>query len=92
MPNNNNESDNSNMAVSIGLGSIVGSMATSPDKSLTMSSKRRVNFESSKFKWWFSPNNQRYVQWGIFLLIFNFVWIHIIMPVRLSTSECSVNI
>lgn len=56
------------------------------------SQKKFNNTSTGKYKWWINPSDSRYAKWVIFLLLTNIIWIHIILPVRLSLFESAVEV
>lgn len=52
----------------------------------------KKNSFDGKYKNWIDPSDAKYVNWVIFLLIINMIWIHITMPIRLSLFEGTINI
>ncbi len=67
--------------------------SSSSDSSMTSTliGLKKNSFDG-KYKYWIDPSDYRYIQWVIFLLIVNMVWIHITLPVRLSLFEGTVKI
>ena len=54
-------------------------------------SVKQNSFEG-KYRWWINPGEPIYVRWTLFLLIFNIIWIHLILPVRLSLFQSMVSV
>ena len=52
----------------------------------------KKNSFDPKYKNWIDPSDIKYVNWVIFLLIINVIWVHVILPIRLSMFEGTVNI
>lgn len=52
----------------------------------------KLNSFEGKYRWWINPSEPAYVRWTLFLFLFNVIWIHIILPVRLSLFQPSVSV
>jgi hypothetical protein len=50
------------------------------------SSIKKNSFDG-KYKHWIDPSDVHYVNWVTTLLIVNIIWIHVVLPVRLSLFE-----
>lgn len=54
-------------------------------------SVKQNSFEG-KYRWWINPSEPAYVRWTLCLFVFNVVWVHVILPVRLSLFQTSVTV
>ena len=54
--------------------------------SQSTSSIKKNSFDG-KYKHWIDPSDIHYVNWVIFLLLVNMIWIHVTLPIRLSLFD-----
>ena len=57
--------------------------------SQSTSSIKKNSFDG-KYKHWIDPSDVNYVNWVISLFIINMIWVHVMLPVRLSLFEIEV--